>query len=481
MPDESYDYEEEEPAPKKRDNLFIWTVFILLLIGIAFASWLGSFYIFGHPEKARNYRILQRVKKIEPPNRFEQTKAPSGDYLSAKQLFDRYSKYSNLRLDDENAELLRTFVTNYRETKKLVPYMRGNFTIADSAVLTPKDFVMRGMVALAQSNDFPQVLIEHLYPMNAGEIAKARPLLTAGNPIKLEKTYDLGAIIHIARIADGRLQFTVVPLMYGSYALSGGAGTFTTEPPHDLYIEGSLPVMDGARVEAAMKKFTDYRRSQPAAEPATPGETPQPPSPQIVRLDSVPEGARIPPTGALPEMPVATPIPIAGRGPATPRTGIPPVAMLAATPKPLAVATPMPAPNVPPGVLKPFNPESTLPGAEGNKWRTFKPGTVPAGRAISPADAAALPDGEAAPRMYLRGSFVVTATGENRAVIRPRPGSEGAGEAPVRIIVEYVNGSAPPAEGSKLERDETTPYEIRDVRRGATGELNIWVREIVAE
>ena len=42
MPDESYDYDDEDSAPKKRDNLFIWTVFILLLIGIAFACWLGS-------------------------------------------------------------------------------------------------------------------------------------------------------------------------------------------------------------------------------------------------------------------------------------------------------------------------------------------------------------------------------------------------------------------------------------------------------
>ena len=211
MADDLFDYDDEEAAPKKRDNLFIWTVFILLLIGIAFACWLGSFYIFCHPEQARNYRILQRVKKIEPVKRFEQTKAPSGDYLTAKQLFDRYGKYSNLQLERENAELLRTFVTNYRETKKLVPYLRGNFTIADSAALTPKDFMTRGMVALGLANDFPQVLVEHLYPMNAGEVLKARPLLTVGNPIKLEKTYDLGAIIHIARVADGRMQFTVAP------------------------------------------------------------------------------------------------------------------------------------------------------------------------------------------------------------------------------------------------------------------------------
>ena len=339
MADDLFDYDDEEIAPKKRDNLFIWTVFILILIGLAFACWLGSFYIFGHPEQARNYRILQRVKKIDPPKRFERTKAPPGDYLSAKQLFDKYAEYPGERLKRENEELLRTFVTNYRETKKLVPYLRGNFTIADSAALTPEDFIASGMVALGQSNDFPQVLIEHLYPMNAGEIAKARPILTTGNPIKLEKTYDFGAIVHIERIADGRLLFTVVPLTYEGYTLPG-AGSFGTEPPPDLHIERPLPVMKAAQLEAAVKKFTDFRRTQPVPEPVAPGETPVPQSPQIVRLD---------PTAPPVATPIATPIPMIANGAATPRRNAPPPA---GTPPPVAVAKP-PA-NVPPGVLKPF-------------------------------------------------------------------------------------------------------------------------------
>ena len=480
MADDLFDYDDEEVAPKKRDNLFIWTVFILILIGLAFACWLGSFYIFGHPEQARNYRILQRVKKIDPPKRFEQTKAPSGDYLTAKQLFDRYGKYSTLQLERENAELLRTFVTNYRETKKLVPYMRGDFTIADSALLTEKDFVTRGMVALGQANDFPQVLVEHIYPMDAGEIAKARQLLVTGNPIKLEKTYDLGAIIHIERVADGRMQFTVVPLMYGSYALLGGAGTFSTEPPADLHMEARLPVLDATRVEEAVKKFADFRRSQPVPEPGAPGETPVQQGPRIVRLDAVPDGLKVPETGALPPMPVATPIPIAGRATPLPRKN---VAALTTPPPPVAIAKP--TPSVAGSVMKPFiasNPVPGLPPAQGNTWRTYKAGSVPAGRALLPEEVMALADrGELAARTYLHGNFVVTATGENRAVLRPRPGSDGGGTEPVRVIVEYVNGAAPPTEGSNMDRGEGAPYEIRDVRRSATGELNIWVREIVQQ
>lgn len=501
MADDYYDYEEGEAAPKKHDNLFLWTVFILLLIGIAFACWLGSFYIFGHPEQPWAYALLEKFKKTQLPKRFEDTAAPPGEFLTAQKLFERYSSFSPLQLEKENAELLRTFVTNYRETKKLVPYVRGNFTITSSAPLTPQNFMKRGMVALAQSNDFPQVLIEHLYPMNADNAARSRRLLVEGNPIKLEKTRDLGAVIHIAKIPEGRMQFTVVPLLYGGYGLTGGEGTFSTQPPLELNLAGGLPVLRGPQVAESMKTFAAFRRAQPLPESTAPGESaPALKGPEIVRLDA-PEGLKIPETGQLPEMPVATPIPIAGRNPATPRK-VAEVAQLDPTPRPMRVATPLPmtsrppvatplptvamattpAPNLPPGVLKPFiesNAPPGLPGPQGNQWRTYRPGALPTGRVIGTGDARQLADrGRLGDRNYLRGDFVVKVSSENRAVIRPRL-ANGEADPEVRILVEYPNGSVPPPEGSTVARDETMPYQITDVRRAADGELNIWVREIV--
>ena len=51
----------------------------------------------------------------------------------------------------------------------------------------------------------------------------------------------------------------------------------------------------------------------------------------------------------------------------------------------------------------------------------------------------------------------------------------------MRVIVEYPNGTLPPDEGANMDRDESAAYEIREITRSATGELNIWVREIVQE
>ncbi|MEA3186883.1 MAG: hypothetical protein QOD99_713, partial [Chthoniobacter sp.] len=125
-------FKQDRHTPPRRDNLFAWTVFILLLTGTALACWLGSFYIFGHPEKPDSYRLLNKLHKIEPPKRFEITAGPAGEFLSAQKLYDRYSSFSRLQLEAENDELMRNYINNYAATKKTVPYVIGRFNILES-------------------------------------------------------------------------------------------------------------------------------------------------------------------------------------------------------------------------------------------------------------------------------------------------------------------------------------------------------------
>src|SRR5918912_1600946 len=114
----------------RRINYFAWTVAILLLTGAAFAAWLASFYIFGQPERPDSYRILQKLHKLEPPKRFELTAAPAGEFLSAKQLYERYVSM---------------------EARELGPY----------------DTFTSGMVALTSVVDPGTSLMETLYPADA--------------------------------------------------------------------------------------------------------------------------------------------------------------------------------------------------------------------------------------------------------------------------------------------------------------------------
>ncbi len=501
MADDFYGYDDDHDEPKGRDNLFLWTVFILLLIGIAFACWLGSYYIFGHPEKPASYRFLKKIGKIESQIRFEVTGAPQGEFLNAQKLFERYGRMTRLELEEENAVLMRSYIKNYRESRKKTPYVIGRYVILDSYGLKKTDLFPSGVVALAQAAEFPQVLIEHVYTTSARNVPASLPLLQTGYQIPLERTNDLAALLHIERNTDGHMLFTVVPLLYPRYAVTQGAGTFNLEPPTELNMEAGLPVIKNEAFTAGLKKFADYRRTHPLAVGGTTAANSATPSlaPGLVRVDTLKPGANVPMVGELPPIPVATPIPIPGKGTpqvaaaATPRPAATPattVAMLA-TPgprtivPPIPVATPLPAVS-PTGVpLQPFikaERDPNMPTA-GGSWRVYAPGKAPPARTITPAEAGDLADrGELGDRVYLRGEFRVTAVVDNRVVLRDRSiGADPAVAGAARIIVEYPAGAVPPAENSNFVRDAAQPYEIRSVRRGADGQVNIYVRDIIQQ
>jgi hypothetical protein len=164
---------------------------------------------------------------------------------------------------------------------------------------------------------------------------------------------------------------------------------------------------------------------------------------------------------------------------------------------PPAPVIPPPATVVPPGPvsptgvpLKPFIASApapgTMPAAPGATWRTYQPGRAPAARSISPTEATTMAGrGDLGEKLYLQGDFRVTASGENRAVLRDKAaGGDPANPSPVdtvRIIVEYPAGAVPPGENSTISRDASRPFEVRDIRKGADGQVNIYVREIIAQ
>jgi hypothetical protein len=517
-------------APPRRDNLFLWTVLILLLTAFAMACWLGSFYIFGHPEDARSYHILQKLHKLDPPKRFEITAAPLGEFLTAQKLYERYNTYAPLRLKAENDELLRMYITNYTGTKRLVPYMIGRFTIISARPLVAQDLFTSGVAAVAQSDDYPQVLLEHVYPSNAQTVPELQGMLKTGLDVKLAKTLDLAAIIHVQRLANGSLQFTAVPLLYGSYALKQGEGTFSLAPPLLLNVAAGLPIVRGPVLDQSLAAYVDYQKQntpvssvldQPMATPAASAA----PSSELVRLNSnlAPDIA-VPmkqPKGKGKGSPALSPALIASASPPpanVPQERRPPeLATASNQPRAYPIQTPvlpdhvekavavtpgqeMAQANVPVGQqpqqiappatttgpngvpLTPFLAASNAPVLTNNDatWRTYAPGQMPRGRVIAPTDATPLAEsGMGGERLYLRGNFVVTASEENRAVLRPQNNfgsQEPAGST--RVIVQYPSGMEPPAEGSAFARDETRPFLITDVRRGSDGQINLYVREV---
>ena len=540
---ESYNpYDEPYTRPRKRINYFAWTVAILLLIGFALAAWLGSFYIFNQPERPDSYRILQKLHKIEPPKRFELTAAPPGEFLNASQLYERYVGMGAAELAKSNAELLRNYIRNYQQVRGLVPYVVGRYSIIAVRELGPEDVFPSGMAALTAAVDSGEVLMEHVYPAKPEALPLMKQTLTVGLEVKLERTHDVSAVIHAERLIDGRILVTAVPLLYGSYTVTRGLGTFRLEPPPSLNLVAGWPLFKSQEPASIEQHLAEYRQKMAAAQTgpiSVPGlgtsATPPPARNELVRIEQarpVAPLAMTPPVIASNEKlakttavlggkkgkkqklespaPAATPSQavVAQNKPAPAGTPItvasalaPPAALKlpVATPapavkspdagsvaqtSPAGVATPVPV--LPAQPAPPGGPNVALASnAGGGNWKTFAPGRMPLGRLIATGDLNDVADhGVAGERIYLKGQFVVNFADANKAVLRPRTTLTSkvlhfGGGSSTRIIVEFPRGYTPPPQGAVISRDEMRPFEITEVRKQEDGQLNVFVREIM--
>src|SRR5215475_14215725 len=285
-------YDEPYTRPPQRINYFAWTVAVLLLTGFALAAWLGSFYIFNQPERPDSYRILQKLHKIEPPKRFELTAAPAGEFFKPSLLYERYGDMGAAELAKTNAELLRNYIRNFQQVRGLVPYVVGRYTIIAVRELGPRDVFPSGMAALTAAVDSGELLMEHVYPAKPEALSLMKQTLTVGLEVKLERTHDISAVIHAERLIDGRILVTAVPLLYGSYTVTRGLGTFRLEPPPSLNLATGWPLFKSQERASIEQHLAEYREKMAVAQTGpvpVPGlgasATPPPARNELVRIE----------------------------------------------------------------------------------------------------------------------------------------------------------------------------------------------------
>jgi hypothetical protein len=469
------------PPPEGADGLFGWTVVILLLCGVAVVCWIGTFYVFDHPEQPFNYQLLAKLNKLAPPKRFELTAAPSGEFLGADKLLERYGAMTSVGLQEESNNLLRSYLRNYDHQVGKVPYVTGKYTVLDAFPMAESQYFGSGVVALAQSNDVPTIYMEAIFPASKEQLASMQRVLITGLGLELRRSFDLTAIVHVTNLGGGRLLFTCMPLLYSSYGQSGNS--FQLEPPSALFVKSGLPLVSNNQFEAAENRFAQYRRAAGSQLAAANTPSAKTPSANASPGASVANSPTL--VAALRAEPVSTPTPsLLGKSPrptATPKQTVvaaaSPVNRPSATPTATAVAVAETTPQ-------PFLAASASPGA-GNRigsWQLYKPGLMPRGRLLDVNQTAELADkGMGTDPTYLKGEFTVTAARENRAVLRPKQESASGPGASVRIIVEFPRGGNVPKEGDPLARLNDRPFQIEDVRKGADGQVNIYVREITVE
>ena len=427
-------YDEPYAPRQRRANWFGWTITILLLLGATFAAWLGSFYIFGQPERPESYRILQKLQKIDQPKRFQLTAAPAGEFLKPKQLHERYSALRPAELAKVNAELARNYIRNFQGVRGQVPYVVGRFTIFDARELTPNDLFKSGMVALTSAADYAELLMEHVYPSDEQAVPLMKQTLATGLEIKLERAHDLSAVVHVERLPDGRIMITTVPLLYGSYTVTQGRGSFSLEPPYDLNMAAGWPLYKEPLRRVAEARFAKYREQYAPQQAGLtiPGLTPPSATPAVATNELIRVEPAMPVDPIPEEFLKPTPAPVAAKASPTPKGGKlaknqkgaspspaaspAPAAVAAASPgtpaaAPVgspAVAAASPAAPAAPPVVPPSGDMALASTAGGATWNTFPAGKMPAGRLITTGDLGDLADrGMAGELVYLRGDFVV--------------------------------------------------------------------------
>jgi hypothetical protein len=459
----------------ENDNLFGWTVFILLMCGFAVACWIGTFYVFTHPEEPFNYQILAKLKRLDPPKRFELTAAPIGEFLTADKLLTKFGAMTAGQLDEESKNLLRSYIRNYDHQVSKIPYVTGKFTVLDSYPMDPGKFLDSGFAVLAQSVEVPTIYIEHLFPAAPEHLAAMQRTLTTGLGIELRRSYDLSAVVHIQNLGDGRLLFTCVPLLYGPYGTTQTGSGFQLDPPRNVNVKAGLPSIQQMQIRDAVQRYAQLGLVAGSQETASTDNKSHPdlvgsepsPSPRVERAIAVNGPTK--PNLAQTE---TTPAKTGSRGLAA-----------AESPTPAQSATLLTGVSQP---LQPFLTASPAPATTGRvgAWQMYHPSQMPRGRLLGVDETSGLVDkGVGNETIYLRGDFVVTAARDNRAILRARQSLTDRllNRGNARIIVEYPRGVPAPREGESFQRAAERPFQIVDVRKGADGQINVYVREVTVE
>ena len=469
--------------PHGADSMFAWTIFIFLLIGFTLFCWMGSFYIFGHPEKASNYHLLKRLHKLEEPQRFQITAAPRGEFLKPSQLLKRFGVLSTVDVKRLNEALLRNFLRNYHQTRELVSYATGTYKILLVLPLTDKNIFFPGVVTLLQSKEEPEIFLEQVFTSSLKNLPALEASLSQGHEIKLEKPLDLSAIIFLEQLPEGRLKFTTMPLLYGTYGTQENSKTtFSLEPPEEINIEGGLPILNRKQLEpviqalnteAPKSNFLDSEKASttdsdskksvntplmritketatpiPVKTPQVVQELPQSSSPPVPsspvvkkpsQAVSIPKAIPVNTPTVLPAIAVSTNITSKNSPDHIVSLGIEekstpaPIATLASStqdlssaPTPIAFSPVIATPNstpLPENISSAVTPEITpvTTNSPNSAWPLYDPGKMPRGRLLNSQEFPILAEqGFTGERLYLLGDFAVTASGDHRAVLRYR-------------------------------------------------------------
>ncbi len=241
----------EEPPPR-RPAYFWWLLANALALCFAIVSWMVCLNVFGSPESARNYLILEKLGRLPVLKRYTVLDVPNGNARVPKELYKYFGRYyvayNEKEREEANGLLLRNYLTNF-DKSALLNYIEGDYTIKEVRKLGSGDFFEPGIAVRAQAMVKPDeftkampypVFIDCLYPTSQTEAVDS---FKPGETLTFKKSPNCTVVIHVSQTVseeDPALLLTVVPIATGLHHI-GDAEPFQIEPPVKLRPGSGFP------------------------------------------------------------------------------------------------------------------------------------------------------------------------------------------------------------------------------------------------
>jgi len=218
---------------RRSSGLFWWTIIITLLLGLAVFCWFFSIMVFRYPEKPFNYKLLSKLKTLEPVKQFTPLTVPHGKFLGAKDLYSTYFYFNAEKLRYTNDTLKRNYILNY--TSDSPTYVKGTFAAVRCRPLDKDNLFGPGWVVRAKSVEMEDLQVDLMLPGNS-----TQPPYKDGEAFTLDNKTTFGTIVHLERVGTDGICASVVPIIYGDYAV-GGDQRMDLAPPAKLNVETQWP------------------------------------------------------------------------------------------------------------------------------------------------------------------------------------------------------------------------------------------------
>jgi hypothetical protein len=216
-------------------SIFWWAILITLLMGAATFCWFFSIMVFAHPEKPFNYKMLAKLKKLEPLRPWTTFTVPNGKKLDARGLLAEYYPYSAGQMAVSNDVLKRSFIRNFKHDRPT--YVLGDYKVTSLRMLIKTDVASPGWVVRARAMDLEDVDIEILMP---GLNVKDEPF-RIGDVVTMDSSKPQVTVLHVQRMDADRICVTTIPLAYTDFTKSASTALKMT-PPERLNMDAYWPV-----------------------------------------------------------------------------------------------------------------------------------------------------------------------------------------------------------------------------------------------